>query len=381
MIKIKLSKNIDVDELVKAINFVSPFIKNIKILSSKAILINIKKEASADDIKKIDEDVTYLSQKFVKIGDCDEILYKNDVIIPKYFDVYKKNDNLIFFTNYQIGFTNKGLFLFEYFDTKFKKFAMTIGAIEKVYPVLITIREYLKTGYIKKTPQATIFCNTIRESIKDIENLDAAICQNSTNLKLKEPEFVLSPSACFHSYIEYQNRNLDKNLILTFKQNVFRNEGRLNFKEKGRLIDYHVREIVFIGDSIFVEKKRHQILKKIITFIEELGLSGRIVVASDSFILPKLQRYRSIQKIDKSKFEVQLNIEENRNIAVASLNLHGKSFSDPFNISVNNVDTVTGCVGFGIQRWILAFISQYGWDVNNWPNIIKEVYIKTKGDK
>lgn len=189
---------------------------------------------------------------------------------------------------------------------------------------------------------------------------------------------VTTPSACFHTYIEYQNQTLDKNSVITFKQNVFRNEGRLNYKEKGRLMDYHVREIVFIGDEKFVEKQRLQLMKDSEVFMKEHQLEGDISLATDSFVLPKMQMYKTIQKIDKTKYEMHLNVEKDKNISVASFNLHGKAFTDPFNISVKDTDTVTGCVGFGLQRWVIAFVCQYGWDEQNWPEKIKKAYMQKK---
>lgn len=32
---------------------------------------------------------------------------------------------------------------------------------------------------------------------------------------------------------------------------------------------------------------------------------------------------------------------------------------------------MTGCVGFGLERWVIAFVSQYGVDPNNWPQKVK----------
>lgn len=77
-----------------------------------------------------------------------------------------------------------------------------------------------------------------------------------------------------------------------------------------------------------------------------------------------------------SKYELLLKYSSKKSIAVASFNIHGTAFTQPFNIKIKNIETpVTGCAGFGIERWVLAFIAQYGWDDNQWPLIIKE-YIK-----
>ena len=83
-----------------------------------------------------------------------------------------------------------------------------------------------------------------------------------------------------------------------------------------------------------------------------------------------------VEKIDKSKYEMHLNISSDKSISTASYNLHGKAFTDPFNISVENCeDTVTACVGFGLQRWILAFLSQYGFNEEYWPEEVKSEYL------
>ena len=39
---------------------------------------------------------------------------------------------------------------------------------------------------------------------------------------------------------------------------------------------------------------------------------------------------------------------------------------------------VSGCVGFGIERWILVFLAQYGTDSACWPDEVKK-FIRQKG--
>lgn len=269
----------------------------------------------------------------------------------------------------------KGKFLFEYFDELFGKIAYQLGAIEKMYPALLPIGGYSKTGYLKKTPQYAIFCSTVNDSINNLEQTDVAIRNRNVKEIVKEPEYALSPSACFHTYIEYENSSLEKNTIITFRQNVFRNEGRLNYRELGRLCDYHVREIVMIGSSEYVIKMRNQIMEKSTEIMKNLNLDGDISLASDSFVVPKMQMYRKIQRVDKSKYEMHLKVSDNKTISTASFNLHGRAFTDPFNISVDNCeDTVTACVGFGLQRWVIAFLSQYSLEERKWPLQVKEKY-------
>lgn len=100
---------------------------------------------------------------------------------------------------------------------------------------------------------------------------------------------------------------------------------------------------------------------------------GKILVASDPFVMPKMQKYKKIQLMENSKYEIRLNVSEKDQISTTSFNLHGTAFSHPFNISISEVDeVVTGCVGFGLERWVIAFLSQFGVESDKWPQSIKE---------
>ena len=110
-----------------------------------------------------------------------------------------------------------------------------------------------------------------------------------------------------------------------------------------------------------------------IKFLTKLNLSAEVSIANDPFILPKMQKYKKIQLMEKTKYELQLFVNEEKSIAAASYNLHGDAFTTPFNISgVNNRKMVTGCVGFGLERWLIAFLCQYGENKDNWPSYVKE---------
>ena len=116
-------------------------------------------------------------------------------------------------------------------------------------------------------------------------------------------------------------------------------------------------------------------------FIEKIGLVGSIESASDMFVTPIMQRYKMVQLHKKAKYEIRLNYAADKLLSVASFNRHGKAFTIPFNIKVSGVNNVvSGCVGYGIERWVLAFISQYGYDLINYPDCVKE-FLKNKGFK
>ena len=88
-----------------------------------------------------------------------------------------------------------------------------------------------------------------------------------------------------------------------------------------------------------------------------------------------MQKYKTIQLLDNSKYELRLNLSSDKQISTASFNLHGTAFTYPFNIGVSGVEeAVTGCVGFGLERWVIAFLCQFGTNPDNWPETVRKVW-------
>lgn len=370
-IEIKIGEKVDIVEFAKSLSFVSDDIVDYSIDDSNQVKVVVSENA---DIEKIQSDLQSAIGKYKCNNAQPSILYeyreKKDFPADG-----KENSSIIAFGEGQIGFDKKGLFLLDYFDKYFSGIALEKGAIEKSYPVLLPVDDYSMTGYLKKSPQHALFCSAVNNNMDDLQKVDESVKNRVLVKHIREPYYALSPSACFHTYLEYKNKNLEENTLITFKQNVFRNEGRLNYKEKGRLCDYNVREIVMIGSEEYIQSMREYFLNKTAEFMEKYKLIGNISVASDSFVIPKMQIYRKIQRIDRSKYEMHLKMDKDADLSTASFNLHGSAFTDPFNIKVNNVnDTVTGCVGYGLHRLVLAFFAQYGNNVENWPDEIAEKY-------
>ena len=368
-IEINIDADVDVDEFRKVVSFVSKDILSYQIVDNIMIL-EIKENSDKERIEFL---LTTMSKKYKKIIHEEDVEYFKKNERKYYTDVIEDKQLFMVMGDGLLCLKDKAICLFRFFEHSFAKMAANMGAIEKSYPVLLPVDEYIKTGYISRTPQYAIFCSDVHESIDELNDLSKAIEENRVSSYLNSPQLALSPSACFHTYIEMKNQELEENSIISFTQNVFRNEGRLNYDEIGRLRDYHVREVVFVGDEEFVCSSRKKFLNNIKEFVVNIGLEGKVQVSSDSFVLPKMQKYRKIQMIDNSKYELRLNINEKKDIAVGSFNLHGMAFTSAFNIRVRNCkNAVTGCVGFGIERWVLAFLCQYGKEEKNWPECVRK---------
>lgn len=368
---IKLDETIEIKEFSKIVNFISEDILDCRYISDSNELV-IECLANAK-INKITKDIKDLSKKYKVSSIKSKEIFHSKELIKSYKTItdYQK-------VCYRIGdsaviLKGVALFLFDFFDSEFNKLAMRLGAVPRQYPVLLPVEAYKKTGYLHNSPQYATFCCDARENISMLEALEENIDSEDIFQRLQKPHYALSPSACFHTYLEYQNKKMEEMSVFTFKQNVFRNEGRLNYKQIGRLRDYHVREIVFLGDNAFVTEKRNEAIQYSIELLKKWEMVGKILVASDPFVMPKMQKYKKIQLLENSKYEIRLNVSEDEQISAASFNLHGTAFSYPFKISISKVDeVVTGCVGFGLERWVIAFLSQFGAEPDNWPQSIKK---------
>ena len=368
-----LSDNIDIKEFAKTICFISEDIVEYHFCNNELIMI-INENADSESIK---EEVKKYSHRYIspvgKESKCIKV-FKDEPHTYFYEELMNDNNGLINdFGNGLIGLNGVAIKLYRFFDNIFRSIALQVDAIEKMYPVLLPIEVYRRTGYLRNSPQYSMFCCCPKENIYVLEEIDRRIKDNNVQEILNEPTLALSPSACFHTYYEYNNKKLNSKKVFTFVQNVFRNEGRMNFGELGRLRDYHVREIVFFGDHEYILEKRKQVMEKSSELMKKLGLAGKICTAADPFIIPKMQKYKKIQLLDASKYELRVNYCENKDISVASFNIHGSAFTQPFNIKIEDVlFPETGCIGFGIERWVFVFLSQYGIDIENWPSIIKK---------
>ena len=131
--------------------------------------------SDASEIIEIRTVITEMMKKYTIPNKTIEIYYKNKPNDKEFCDINTLKNEVIFFNNGQIGFDEKGKFLFDLFDSMFRDIAYELGAIEKLYPVLLPLDEYSMTGFVRKTPQYAIFCSTVNENLRDLERTDAAM--------------------------------------------------------------------------------------------------------------------------------------------------------------------------------------------------------------
>jgi len=103
-------------------------------------------------------------------------------------------------------------------------------------------------------------------------------------------------------------------------------------------------------------------------------LPARPDVASDPFFGRGGRMLAVSQKEQKLKFEVLIPvISEEKPTAVCSFNYHQDHFGHTFDIKTGDGQTAhTACLGFGLERCVMALFRHHGCDVGAWPKEVRD---------
>lgn len=258
------------------------------------------------------------------------------------------------------------------------------GIQEEHYPAVISTESLNKTNHFTSFPEHIHFVTHLREDLDIIEAFSQSIrtaggWKEHESLQLSEtmikPRFTMNPSTCYHCYEGLQNEVLEGDgITVTAISKCHRFESR-NHTDFGRLLDFSMREIIFVGKPDYVKENRLKAIEYLKELAVEWQVDSLLEIANDPFFTNDFQVKASFQRNQEMKYELRLTIPHiKKSIACSSVNFHSNTFGNAFGISMGKRPAVTGCVGFGIERWAFAFLAQYGLDDTNWPAAFREQY-------
>jgi seryl-tRNA synthetase len=131
-----------------------------------------------------------------------------------------------------------------------------------------------------------------------------------------------------------------------------------------------MREVIVIGTRQQVEDVRQSLVKRVTTLADMLELDASIETAADPFFAAGDEGRRLMQQAGALKYELRLAVDTTgRTIAAASFNHHHDFFGTRFGIRLaDDTPAHSGCVAFGLERWVLALLAQHGVERDAWPN-------------
>ena len=102
---------------------------------------------------------------------------------------------------------------------------------------------------------------------------------------------------------------------------------------------------------------------------------GSPTKASDPFFGRGGKMLAVSQKEQKLKFEVVIPVISKENpTAVCSFNFHQEHFGDSFEIRTEDGKVAnTACLGFGLERVVMALFKTHGFEPDNWPKATRDL--------
>ncbi|HEY3822320.1 MAG TPA: amino acid--[acyl-carrier-protein] ligase [Polyangiaceae bacterium] len=259
------------------------------------------------------------------------------------------------------------------FDAAVSRLAEGDGAERMLFPPIIDRRVFEKSEFLDSFPQLAgsvhSFAGTeaqhadLRGRVR--EGLPWGDLQSMTGV-------VLSPAACYPVYPSFTGTMSQEGRLVDMQNWVFRHEPS---PEPTRMQAFRVREFVRAGTSDVVVQWRDMWLERGLSLLRSLGLQARPAAASDPFFGRAGRMLAASQREQELKFEILIPIiSEDEPTAVCSFNYHREHFGKIFDIRTSNGELAeTACLGFGLERVVMALFKTHGFVPSEWPRPVREV--------
>jgi len=247
----------------------------------------------------------------------------------------------------------------------FGHWAVQFGAEEHQYPPLVSVEQLHKLEYFKSFPHQVILPIALSP---DDENLNAFAddpVSSEGELQLTQTSPVhhcLAPAACFPVYMSMAGQTLPATSFVTLRSLCFRKEETLTPLE--RQATFSMREVVCVGVQSDVQQFLEQFKQIVEGFFQRWSMPVTLERATDPFFNAPTNRKYIMQKVAPLKHEMVYD----GHLAIGSINFHQNSFGETFDISCQGSPVYSGCVAFGIDRWLFAFLDSFGTDSDSWPS-------------
>ncbi|MGO9874126.1 MAG: amino acid--[acyl-carrier-protein] ligase [Acidimicrobiia bacterium] len=195
--------------------------------------------------------------------------------------------------------------------------------------------------------------------LRDPHGLDWAAQLTPTDLDL--------PAACYPVYPMVTGQLPDGGRLFDVLGTCFRREPS---DDPARMQAFHQHEFVHIGTPESSLAFRDDWVGRSQQMMADLGLEVVVDAANDPFFGRAGSILAASQREHALKFELLATVSsKERPTAIVSCNCHLDHLTAPFEISASGGSTAhSACVGFGIERIVLALFAEHGLEPDHWPN-------------
>lgn len=250
------------------------------------------------------------------------------------------------------------------------------GAVDQ--PELVRFPGLLARSDIERTDYLNSFPNLLGAvhsfSGDDVEHkhllgrLDAG---EDWSEHFRPTELVLAPAACYPIYGTVSPTVPLSGRLFEVFGTCFRHEPS---DDPARMVMFHMHEFVHLGTPESAQAFRDGWKTRATGLMRDLGLGVECVVANDPFFGRAGRLLAANQRGEALKYEVVATVDsETKPTAIASSNLHRDHLTTRFGITTADGATAhSACVGFGLERIVLALFAAHGVVVDEWPDLARD---------
>lgn len=257
------------------------------------------------------------------------------------------------------------------FDSLIVEIARESGAERVAFPPVLDREVIRRTGYMASFPELCGSIHHYRQNRgRHIDLIDRIDQGGDWSEYLEQAPLTLCPAACYPLYPTLTGRLPEGGRLFDLTSYVFRAEPS---DDPARLQAFRMRENVRIGRPSIVRDWRNAWSQHAHSLLCELGLDASLAVASDPFFGRGGKLLSQNQLAEELKFEILVPITSTEEpTAVASFNYHEDRFARAFAIeTADEAPAHTACMGFGLERVVLALIESHGMTVSAWPASVR----------
>lgn len=259
------------------------------------------------------------------------------------------------------------------FDAYVTKVARDDGAEKMLFPPTLDRKVFQKSEFLDSFPQLAGSIHSFAGTDEQHAELRGRVREGRPWGDLQSMTgVVLSPAACYPVYPSFTGTMGVEGRLVEMQNWVFRHEPS---PEPTRMQAFRVREFVRAGAADVVVRWRDMWLERGLSLLRSLGLSAHAAAASDPFFGRAGRMLAASQREQELKFEILVPIlSEAAPTAVCSFNYHREHFGKLFDIHTSDGELAqTACLGFGLERVVMALFKAHGFVPADWPARVREV--------
>jgi tRNA synthetase class II (G, H, P, S and T) len=242
--------------------------------------------------------------------------------------------------------------LFDALEARFQEIAAALGARPVAGPALLPEEDLVRLDFFRNFPHLGLPVATITDQARgELARGEAAT---------PPPEHPLVPTGCYLPtatcyglLVSRQERGIAAPEVITSIGRCFRNEE--HYDGLRRLRAFNMREVLYIGSQEGVVDHLSRSTELVLNLTDRLGIKVGKEPATDPFYLGDDPR-SLLNQLDPVKFE----FVSGDGTAIASVNRHRNFFGERLNISFGDESAYSGCLAFGVERWIHALLQVHG---------------------